>query len=238
MKVLITAGGTEEPIDEVRMITNSATGRLGVTITKAMLDEHIDVDMVVTPHVDTVGLESKATLYQVRTVQDLMSQLKYLLETNYYDAVIHTMAVSDFQLVGIATEDQIQTVLSEEDEWRSYQFSQLFMHSMDSKISSQHEGLYLKLEPTPKVIQHIKQWQPDTLLIGFKLLVDAPQEELIVAAHRQQELAGSDYVVINNKNDITPDHHYASLVANQEVIASYQTKEEIAQGLVKVVMAR
>lgn len=235
MNILITAGGTEEPIDEVRMIKNQATGRLGITVARQLLDEHMTVDVIVTPNVDIIPIENEASVYQVRTVRDLMSQMQYLLENKSYDVVIHTMAVSDFQLVGIATEDQIQAVLDENEALRSYQFSQLFMHSMDSKISSQHEGLYLKLEPTPKVIEHIKQWQPNTTLIGFKLLVDASEEELMMAAHRQQELAGSDYVVINNQNDIDSHHHYAKLVSHQSVLASFITKEEIAQGLVKVV---
>ena len=37
--IVITAGGTEEKIDDVRKITNMATGRLGATICNTILSE-------------------------------------------------------------------------------------------------------------------------------------------------------------------------------------------------------
>lgn len=233
MNILITAGGTEEPIDEVRSITNEATGRLGVELAHQALQKGFEVTFVTTPRVDVSSIESDVTLFVVKQVNELMNVLQEQLENKTFDAVIHTMAVSDYQLVGFATEEQIQQCLTEEDEWRQYQFSQLFMHPEESKISSKHEGLYLKLIPTPKVIQFIKQWQPSILLVGFKLLVDATQEELILAAHRQQELAHSDFVIINNKNDVHHERHVAHLVKGQEIVETYHTKKEIAAGILK-----
>jgi phosphopantothenoylcysteine synthetase/decarboxylase len=38
-KIVITAGGTSEPIDTVRSITNSSTGRLGYEICAALLKQ-------------------------------------------------------------------------------------------------------------------------------------------------------------------------------------------------------
>ena len=38
MKIIITAGGTSERIDDVRTITNSSTGRLGFTIGSAFAE--------------------------------------------------------------------------------------------------------------------------------------------------------------------------------------------------------
>ena len=35
MRVLVTAGGTREPIDDVRVIANTSTGRLGVRIAES-----------------------------------------------------------------------------------------------------------------------------------------------------------------------------------------------------------
>ena len=42
MKIIITAGGTSEKIDDVRTITNSSTGRLGYAIGKAFAENHND----------------------------------------------------------------------------------------------------------------------------------------------------------------------------------------------------
>ena len=38
MKIIITAGGTSERIDDVRTITNSSTGRLGYAIGRAFAE--------------------------------------------------------------------------------------------------------------------------------------------------------------------------------------------------------
>ena len=48
MKVLITAGGTSEPIDQVRSITNHASGTLGIEIAKVFLQNGVTIDYVVT----------------------------------------------------------------------------------------------------------------------------------------------------------------------------------------------
>ena len=45
-KVLITVGGTEEPIDEVRCITNRSSGKMGMAIAKAAADRGAEVVIV------------------------------------------------------------------------------------------------------------------------------------------------------------------------------------------------
>ena len=42
-KIIITAGGTSEKIDNVRKITNSSTGKLGMTIANYLLKENNDL---------------------------------------------------------------------------------------------------------------------------------------------------------------------------------------------------
>ena len=42
MKIMITAGGTSERIDDVRTITNSSTGRLGYAVGKAFAEKYRD----------------------------------------------------------------------------------------------------------------------------------------------------------------------------------------------------
>ena len=42
-KIIITAGGTSERIDNVRKITNSSSGRLGMTIANYLLEENNDL---------------------------------------------------------------------------------------------------------------------------------------------------------------------------------------------------
>ena len=42
-KIIITAGGTSEKIDNVRKITNSSSGKLALTIAKTLLKEYKDI---------------------------------------------------------------------------------------------------------------------------------------------------------------------------------------------------
>lgn len=229
---MITAGGTQEKIDDVRAITNHATGTLGMLLAKEASKKY-DVYLLLSRSAKVIDLPSRIHLIWIDDVTSLMNHMESLLKQHDFFAVIHTMAVSDYYLEGIANEEQIQQVMAEEDELRHYQWSQLFMPAKEHKLSSQHESIYLKLVPTPKVIQYIKSWSPKTILFGFKLLVNASNEELLLAAHKQQQLAHSDYVIINDQDKITKNQHHASLVQQNHILKTFHTKEEIVSGIMQ-----
>ena len=42
-KIIITSGGTSERIDNVRKITNSSSGKLGMTIANHLLQKNNDI---------------------------------------------------------------------------------------------------------------------------------------------------------------------------------------------------
>lgn len=212
--VLITLGGTSEPIDSVREIRNQATGKLGILCAKKAVQLGYQVIVVVSTTVDSALLESLPSCVQVHRIQgvlDLQTTLKKILEQNTIEIVIHTMAVSDYFVAGAYNQDQ-----------------QLLQ---GSKISSDEEVLWLKLEKAPKVIQEIKQWQKDVFLVGFKLLVDATKDELIQKAKAQEVAAKSDLVVINNLSEISETKHQADIVHEGKILATAQTKQELVEQL-------
>ena len=49
MRVVVTAGGTQESIDPVRILTNRSTGRQGYAIAQAALDAGAEVDLIAAP---------------------------------------------------------------------------------------------------------------------------------------------------------------------------------------------
>ena len=49
MRVVVTAGGTQEPIDPVRILTNRSSGRQGYAIAQAALDAGAEVDLISAP---------------------------------------------------------------------------------------------------------------------------------------------------------------------------------------------
>ena len=110
MKIIITAGGTSERIDDVRTITNSSTGRLGYAIGKAFADMYGDkLEKIYYLH----GLRAAFVEHEkvepivIEGVMDLQEKLTQLLENETIDAVIHAMAVSDYLVNEVTTLDRI-----------------------------------------------------------------------------------------------------------------------------------
>ena len=60
--ILITAGPTNEYIDEVMKITNMSTGRLGIELSKHFLEEGASVTLIATRSVFRSGLFEKLRL--------------------------------------------------------------------------------------------------------------------------------------------------------------------------------
>jgi phosphopantothenoylcysteine decarboxylase/phosphopantothenate--cysteine ligase len=65
------------------------------------------------------------------------------------------------------------------------------------KIPSRKESLTLKLEPTPKIIAHVKQKFPKARIVVFKAEVKATKSELIEKAQRSLKDYQIDMVVAN-----------------------------------------
>ena len=103
-KILITAGPTNEYIDEVMKITNMSTGRLGIELTKNYLNEGYEVTLIATRSVvrsnlyERYNLENNPNLktIPIETTEDMLQAL--INESkNKYDLVIHSSAVGDYK---------------------------------------------------------------------------------------------------------------------------------------------
>ena len=82
-KILITAGPTNEYIDEVMKITNMSTGRLGIELTKNYLNEGYEVTLIATRSVvrsnlyERYNLENNPNLktIPIETTEDMLQAL-------------------------------------------------------------------------------------------------------------------------------------------------------------------
>jgi len=91
-KILITAGGTREPIDPVRFITNRSTGKQGYALAEAAVARGATVTLVTTVDREApIGVEIK----HAETASDLRSAVMSCAEN--YDVIIMAAAVADFQ---------------------------------------------------------------------------------------------------------------------------------------------
>ena len=222
MKILITSGGTSEKIDQVRSITNHSTGQLGKIIAETFLKQGDQVTLVTSKRALKPQQQDNLTIIAIETVADLLASLENLVQS--HDVLIHSMAVSDYTPVYMAGFSQLNGAqdLSE------------FLHqkNQESKISSQEEHQVLFLKKTPKIISLVKDWNPQIRLIGFKLLVHVPKEELIATARKSLIENKAELIVANDLVDINQEGHLAYLVQEEEQ-SQAKTKEEIAQLLVK-----
>ncbi|HFI0468225.1 TPA: phosphopantothenate--cysteine ligase [Streptococcus suis] len=222
MKLLITSGGTSEAIDQVRAITNHASGNLGKIIAEQALKCGHEVTLVTTKQAVKPLPQKNLSIIEITNVESLKSTLEPLVKT--HQALIHSMAVSDYTPVYMTGLEEVETT---EDI-----SSLLDKKNAETKISSKDDYQVLFLKKTPKVISYVKKWNPTIQLIGFKLLVDVPKEELFAVARQSIERNGADYIVANDLTDIKGNQHIAYLVdKTSEVQAT--TKEEIAQLILK-----
>ena len=218
MNILITSGGTSEKIDRVRSITNHSTGQLGKIIAETFLDKGDQVTLVTTPNAVRPAAHPNLTIVQIENVAELHKSLEPLVHT--HDVLIHAMAVSDYTPVYMTG---LETVAASSD---MAEF--LDKTNSESKISSQDDVQVLFLKKTPKIISLVKKWNPDIRLIGFKLLVDVSDEELLKTARASLVKNQAEIIVANDLTEISNKEHKAYLVGN-DTVTHAQSKEEIAQ---------
>ena len=96
-KVVITAGGTHEPLDPVRVITNRSSGKQGYALAQAAIDAGAQVCLISTVNLPPpVG----ARVVEVRTAQEMLEAV--LAESAAADALIMAAAVADFRPKNVA----------------------------------------------------------------------------------------------------------------------------------------
>lgn len=218
MKILVTSGGTSEPIDSVRVITNQATGTLGKIIVETFLEAGHEVTLVTTQTSKKPVSHPRLKLEIITNVDSLFTCLETLVPQ--HDVLIHSMAVSDYKPVYMTDLTEVKKTDSLED--------LLEKSNQAKKISSKAETQVLFLKKTPKVIRYIKQWHPTITLIGFKLLVDVSKEELLEVARQSLKTNQADYILANDLTGISPNQHHAYLV-DKDSETFVTSKEAIAK---------
>ena len=170
-KYVITSGGISEKIDNVRKITNSSSGKLGMTIANHLLESKSDIRIyyVCSKHALRPSNKSVKIIEVVGTL-DLKDKVESLLRNEKIDYFIHTMAVADYMVDYVTTVDKMK---------KSFLNNSDMEVIKDTKISSYENNLVLVLKPTPKIISLIKKESPLTYLVGFKLLDGVSKKELI-----------------------------------------------------------
>ena len=210
-RLLITSGPLRAPIDAIRYLANTSTGRLGSRLAREALNRGAAVTYLcgpgaVRPAPEEIrkDREERLKILPVNTFDDLMRIIGDELGSRTYDVILHAMAVLDY----------------------------VPERAGSAKTPSGRDRWTLTLVPTPKVIDMIKRWDDHVLLVGFKLEVGAGREELIAGALETARRSGADLMVANDLKEIGPDRHRALLVASDgRVLGEYADRSGIAAGL-------
>ncbi|MGA9572601.1 MAG: bifunctional phosphopantothenoylcysteine decarboxylase/phosphopantothenate--cysteine ligase CoaBC [Lysobacterales bacterium] len=183
-RILITAGGTREPIDTVRYIGNLSSGRTASRLADELTGAGHRVTWLGAEDAVTPRLSCETARFS--SFADLASQMQSLLAGSEFDAVIHAAAVSDFSVASVSTPEGNA------------------LDGRTGKLSS-GSGLMLKLKPNEKLLDRIKAWSmnPHVRVIGFKLTDTSDLQQRYAAVKKQFDDSAVDAVVHNDLTDIS-----------------------------------
>jgi len=188
LKILVTAGSTVVPIDQVRGISNIFKGRTGAEIALFLSEENMEVTLVTSNKrvfdqqpLSFGGRKSDKIIF-FRTYDELLQTMEHEIKNNSYDVIIHSAAVSDYRVSEVC-------VLENKN---------LITIDSEKKVSSSYDDLYLHLTPTEKIIDLIREpWGFRGYLVKFKLQVGISDNELIQIARNSRVTSKADMIVAN-----------------------------------------
>jgi phosphopantothenoylcysteine decarboxylase/phosphopantothenate--cysteine ligase len=199
-KVLITAGPTWVPIDRVRVISNIATGETGILLAKALQRLGARVSLLLGP------VESNFVSRQIRILRftffdELFHAVKKELKSKQVDIVVHAAAVSDFR-------------------------PKIYYRK---KVESGKNHWKLELVPTAKIIDFIKPYDKNVVLVGFKFLPQSSRLNLIQQAKKLMRRSDCDCVVANRiKHSV-----YRAWIVGDKVSGVCRSRRELIRHLVR-----
>lgn len=255
MHIVITAGGTEESLDGVRKITNISSGSLGWHCLEAVLSymrKNNRTDFVVhyikAPRAVTKELSAedarRVDFVNVTNTQSVFESIDTLMSEVSIDVFIHAMAISDFSysysvsIAALAEELYLNFVGNSDitiDDIEDILTKPKYRHDADEKISSSEE-IIMGFETTPKVISLIKKKNPNTFLVGFKLVKHNNDNNLIKQAEKLRLNNDCDAVFANEASQLSEEGHAGLLLLKGEIVARPVGKKQIAEAIVNLAM--
>ncbi len=205
MNILVTAGNTLVPIDQVRCITNVFTGKTGASIARCAWERGHRVTLL-TSHpeaVDNPPPSERWAKLRYRTFGDLLNLMTERVRNGGFDAVIHCAAVSDYLAGGVYAPAQGTRFRAEDGRWESKGAAgPVLIDRSAGKVKSDEPELWLRLVRAPKLIDCVRsEWGFRGLLVKFKLEVGVGVEQLLAIAERSRQQSAADLMVANTLED-------------------------------------
>lgn len=169
---MITSGPTWVAIDQVRVISNLASGETGFILADRFKKLGAKVTLLLGPG-NFYGSAKGIRLIRFHYFSELAQLLDKELKTGRYTALIHAAAVADYQPKRVC----------------------------HNKVSSRRKNWAINLVPTKKIIHSFNKY-PDLFTVGFKFEPDAIKDKLLARGRMLLKKADLNLVVANsNKNN-------------------------------------
>ncbi|KYG34712.1 hypothetical protein AZF08_10030 [Bacillus gaemokensis] len=212
-KILITSGGCLEKWDQVRGHTNLAKGTIGRILAEEAMSKGAHVIYLhgyfaEKPNATNAQLE----LHPFEGIIDLQDKMKSIITHEKIDAVIMAAAGSDWIVDKIC--DQEGNTLD-----------------MNGKISSDIAPI-IHFQKAPKVLKQIKQWDLETILVGFKLESDINDAELIQRARKRMGQAKANLMVANSPHSLYSRAAIHHVIGEDGNVQLCKGKDETAKEIV------
>lgn len=217
-RVLITSGGTREPIDGVRSLANFSTGQTGATLAEHFAEAGYQVTFL---HAKNSIIPKALALIESQSFEsfaDLESLLRKNLESTEYTAVIHLAAVSDFAVDAIAVDGT------------------LMEPNRTIKLGSE-KAITLHLKQNPKLVTRLREWSknPNVRVIAYKLTNTPNIQERHEAISKLLDDPRVDFVVHNDLSEITETVHPFRIYGDSGFTRTGRNKTQMAQELIQMV---
>ncbi|MBN1404906.1 MAG: phosphopantothenoylcysteine decarboxylase [Candidatus Omnitrophica bacterium] len=179
LKIFITAGSTWVPLDKVRVLTNIFSGRTGLSIAIQAANQGAKVVLALGP----TRLQVKNNIPNLKIIPfkyfDYLHKLvKKEISKKIYDVCIHSAAVSDYKP----------------------------LNTSGGKIKSNKKHLTITFVPTIKIVDQIKKYDSDIVLVKFKLEVNKTRAKLLDIAKKSMLYSKADFIVANDLLELGNKH--------------------------------
>lgn len=221
IKILVTAGGTQEPIDTVRTITNLSSGRTGVSLAETLVQMGFEVTLLQAHGSAKTDLVENREYFT--SFHSLDEKMKELLGSEDFSHVIHAAAVSDYSVESI------------EVEGKTYRPVEV------KKISSQAESMNIHLKRNHKIVDRLKSYSKNKNLqvVAFKLTSHASVEEKNAAVDKLFKSSHADYVVHNDLTDIDiVNRTHKFILINPQGSVVCESTARLASELIQVILPK
>ena len=200
-KIIVTSGGTTEPIDDVRAITNKSSGKMGVSLAEELFLQGAEVILLRAKNATVPRYLFEEHIFQ--TSDELFTLIQTYTPEAY--AIFHAAAVGDFAI-----------------------------KKGNGKLSSEQEHT-LKLTPQRKIVEEIKQINPNIQLFAFKAVYGS--QDILQDAKEKLSSASADAVIANDisKTDRgfgSDDNEVTIVTPDQTKMLNKKPKKELAKEII------